>query len=238
MSNTQQIPLIPLRDVVLFPRSEMPIYIGREASMRAIKLAIAQYNGKIAVFTQLKGEFHGPFTINDIHQVGTLATVVASVETTDQTIKAMFEGLERIRIVDLKHVDGVIMATVTSETEIDKNKVVEENDHADILALLSTWGPELQKSERAELQALISNRDIISVVSNLCSLTSKPRIDKPGAERAWESLENPSPPHYRNLWNQAIAHRQKVLEAPCDRQKLRHLIDALNFDIACRTEDF
>src|SRR5688500_3651659 len=120
MGDVRQLPLIPLRDFVLFPRSEAPIYVGRETSLRAIKLAKARYGGDLAVFTQLKGENNGPLAAGDIHHVGTLAKLVASVEMTDQTIKGMLEGVERIHLNDLSVVDGVTLVTVTLEPELDE----------------------------------------------------------------------------------------------------------------------
>jgi ATP-dependent Lon protease len=239
MSNVRQLPFMALRDIVLFPNSESPIYVGREASVRAIKLAKTQHDGDIVVFTQLKAENNGPIAINDIHHVGTLARIVASIEMTDQTIKGMLEGVERVRLQDLNLVDGVPLVTVISEPELDENLKIDDAEHASILALLSTWWPDFSSdSERAELQMLAKKRDIVSVVSALCSFALVSRIDKPGVERGWETLQHPASTRYRELKNLATAQRQKVLEESSYKKKLRCLVDALSFDITCRTENF
>jgi ATP-dependent Lon protease len=238
MSNVRQLPFMALRDIVLFPNSESPIYVGREASVRAIKLAKTQHDGDIVVFTQLKGENNGPIAINDIHHVGTLAKIVASIETTDQTIKGILEGVERVRLKDLEVVDGVTLVTVISEPELDEDSKVDEAEHTSILALLSTWWPDFSRdSERVELQTLTKKRDIVSVVSALCSLASVARIDKPGVNRGWETLQHPPSTRYRELKNLATAQRQKVLEESSYKQKLQCLVDAFRFDVTCRAED-
>jgi ATP-dependent Lon protease len=237
MGNARQLPFIALRDIVLFPRAEAPIYIGREASVRAVKHAKAYHDGDIAVFTQLKAENNGPIAAGDIYQVGTLAKIVASVEMTDQTIKGMLEGLERIRLRDLAVIDGVAMATVTSEPENDQDLKIGDAEYATILALLSTWWPDLQRdSDRTELQTLATKRDIVSIVTALRSLASTLKIEKPGAERGWGTPPSRPSDHYRELMNQAVARRQKVLEETDFKQKLECLVDALRFDIACRVE--
>jgi ATP-dependent Lon protease len=239
MSNVRQLPFMALRDIVLFPNSESPIYVGREASVRAIKLAKLNYDGAIVVFTQLKGENNGPIAVNDIHHVGTLAKIVASIEMTDQTIKGMLEGVERVRLRDLQVVDGVTLVTVASEPEFDEDMRIDDAEHASILALFSTWWPDYSSdSERAEVQTLKKKRDIVSVVTALRSLSSSARIDTPGSERAWDSFNHPSTTRYRELKNQATEHRQKVLEESGYKQKLKYLVDALKFDVNCRMEEF
>ncbi len=239
MTKVRQLPFMALRDIVLFPHSESPIYVGREASVRAIKLSKTQHDGDIVVFTQLKAENNGPIAVNDIHHVGTLAKIVASIEMTDQTIKGMLEGVERVRLQNLKVVDGVTLVTVISEPELEEDLKVDDAEHASILALLSTWWPDFSSdSERAELQTLTKKRDIVSIVSALRSLASVSRIDKPGVQRGWETLQHPSSNRYRELKNQATARRQKVLEESSYKQKLQCLVDALRFDVTCRAEDF
>ena len=239
MSNVRQLPFMALRDIVLFPNSESPIYVGREASVRAIKLAKLQHDGAIVVFTQLKGENNGPIAVDDIHHVGTLAKVVASIEMTDQTIKGMLEGVERVRLRDLQVVDGVTLVTVASDPDLEEEFKIDEAEHGSILALFSTWWPDFTSdSERAEVQTLTKKRDIVSVVSALSSLAASSRIDRPGIVRAWESLDHPSSTRYRELKNQATAYRQKVLEESSYKQKLKCLVAALKFDVSCRMEDF
>jgi ATP-dependent Lon protease len=239
MSNLLQLPFMALRDIVLFPNSESPIYVGREASVRAIKLAKLQHDGAIVVFTQLKGENNGPIAVDDIHHVGTLAKVVASIEMTDQTIKGMLEGVERVRLRDFQVVDGVALVSVASDPELEENFKIDDAEHASILALFSSWWPDCKRdSERAEMQTLTKKRDIVSVVTALRSLSASARIDRPGVDKAWDSFKHPQTARYRELKNQATTHRQKVLEESDYKQKLKFLVDALKFDVTCRMEEF
>lgn len=237
MSAFRQLPMIPIRDFVLFADSEAPLYVGRETSLLAIKLAKSRYDGAIAVFAQLRGEDNGPTVPDAIYHVGTLANVVASIEMTDKTIKGMLEGVERIRFKGATIVDGVTLVTVAPEPEATDDSPIEAAEHAEILGLLATWGIDrIRDSEDTVKQALERANKVVDLVRTLQPVISNPRIDNPGGERGWESLKDQPTTRYRDLKNQAVALRQMVLEEISPRKKLDLLVAAIKFDIACRTE--
>lgn len=234
MGDVRQLALVPLRDVVLCPGSELPIYVGREATIRAIRFAKAKHDGYVAVFSQVKAETNGPITAEDIYRVGTIAKIAASVEMTDQSIKGMLEGTERIRLESLTVVDGVPMASVTSLPETNEAGAVSAADQTEILALLLAWCPDFnQACERAELDTIRTSRDLVPVVTALGTLVATPKIDKPDVKRDWNL---PTPPRYRELLNEGVALRQKALEEGHYGRKFKLLIETIKFDMACRAE--
>ena len=234
MDDVRQLALVPLRDVVLSPGTELPIYVGREATIRAIKFAKAKYDGYVAVFSQINAETNGPISANDLYQVGTIAKIAASIEMTDQSIKGMLEGTERIRLKSFDVVGGVPMVSVMALPVINEIGAVSAVDQTEILTLLTAWCPDFtQACERAELDTIRTSRDLIPVVNSLSALVATPKIDSPNFKRDW-SL--PTPPRYRELLNAGIARRQKALEEDSYKLKIKMLIESIKYDLECRLD--
>jgi ATP-dependent Lon protease len=89
-------PLLPLKDIVVFPQMVVPLIVGREKSIRAIENAIIQDNF-IFLVSQKSIEEEDPGQ-NDIYRVGTLAKVIQILKMPDGTIKILVESVERMRI--------------------------------------------------------------------------------------------------------------------------------------------
>ncbi|GAB7080393.1 endopeptidase La [Megalodesulfovibrio paquesii] len=89
-----RLPLMSLREVVMFPRSIVPLFVGREASIKAIEHALAHYDKKIFLVAQREPEIEKPEP-NDLFQVGTVSKILQLLRLPDGTIKVLFEGLYR-----------------------------------------------------------------------------------------------------------------------------------------------
>jgi ATP-dependent Lon protease len=101
---TRRLPMMPIRDVVIFPYMMTPFVVGRESSVRALE--DAQAGGKqIFLATQHDASIDEPRP-EDIYQVGTIANVVQSVRMPDGNIKVLVEGVERAKIVSVSEEDG------------------------------------------------------------------------------------------------------------------------------------
>ncbi len=98
------LPLVPLRDMVLFPFVTTSVFVGREKSIKALSQAMAA-DKKIFLTTQKDPEVLKP-TIQDIFQVGTEAKITQLLRLPDGTVKALVEGCERGRIVKMIDDDG------------------------------------------------------------------------------------------------------------------------------------
>jgi len=106
----KRVPMMPVRDMVIFPQQMTPFIVGREASVRALEEALAG-DKKIFLSTQHDASIDDPKP-EEIYAVGTLANIVQSVKLPDGNIKVLVEGVERARAVSIATEDGFFRATV------------------------------------------------------------------------------------------------------------------------------
>jgi ATP-dependent Lon protease len=107
---TKKLPMMPIRDVVIFPFMMTPFVVGRESSVRALEDALAG-DKKIFLATQHDASIDEPKP-NEIYQVGTIVNIVQSLKLPDGNIKVLVEGLERGKILQVVDTDGYFEATV------------------------------------------------------------------------------------------------------------------------------
>jgi ATP-dependent Lon protease len=122
---TRKLPMMPIRDMVIFPHMMTPFVVGRESSVRALEEAL---NGdrKIFLATQHDARVDEP-RAEDIYRVGTIGNIVQSVKMPDGNIKVLVEGLERGRATELSDADGFFVATVrTSKYPLEASAQVEQ----------------------------------------------------------------------------------------------------------------
>ena len=93
----QLIPVLPLRDVVVYPHMVIPLFVGRDKSTRALEAAMAD-NKKILLLAQRNAEVDEPEQ-KDLYKIGTLSTILQMLKLPDDTIKVLVEGGDRV-IVD------------------------------------------------------------------------------------------------------------------------------------------
>ena len=108
--DVKRVPMMPVRDMVIFPEMMHPFIVGREASVRALEEALAG-DKKIFLVTQHDASVDDPKP-EEIYQVGTLANIVQSVKLPDGNIKVLVEGTERAKIVQVTSDEGFFRATV------------------------------------------------------------------------------------------------------------------------------
>src|SRR5450432_4290750 len=109
-SDSRRLPMMPIRDVVIFPHMMTPFVVGRESSVRALEDPLAT-DKKIFLATQHEATVDEP-PPDEIYQVGTVANIVQSVRTPDGNIKVLVEGLERGKIIAVTEDEGYFKATV------------------------------------------------------------------------------------------------------------------------------
>ena len=106
----KRVPMMPVRDMVIFPQQMTPFIVGREASVRALEEALAG-DKKIFLSTQHDASVDDPKP-EEIYAVGTLANIVQSVKLPDGNIKVLVEGVERARAISIATEEGFFRATV------------------------------------------------------------------------------------------------------------------------------
>ncbi len=106
----KRVPMMPVRDMVIFPQQMTPFIVGREASVRALEEALTGEK-KIFLSTQHDASIDDPKP-EEIYAVGTLANIVQSVKLPDGNIKVLVEGVERARSLSITTDEGFFRATI------------------------------------------------------------------------------------------------------------------------------
>jgi len=107
---SKKLPMMPIRDVVIFPHMMTPFVVGRESSVHALEEALAA-DKKIFLATQHDASIDEPKPA-DIFQVGTIVNIVQSLKLPDGNIKVLVEGIERGKILQVTETEGFLQATV------------------------------------------------------------------------------------------------------------------------------
>ncbi|WP_334181128.1 endopeptidase La [Methylobacter sp.] len=115
MTEIQQInaliPVLPLRDVVVYPHMVIPLFVGRERSIDALDAAMKD-NKQILLVAQKEAEVDEP-DIADLYEVGTLANILQMLKLPDGTVKVLVEGIQRSKVLHYKETEGYFSAVVT-----------------------------------------------------------------------------------------------------------------------------
>ena len=107
---TDAVPVLPLRDVVVYPHMVIPLFVGRERSIQALDKAM--HEGKqIVLVAQTQADVDEP-SVDDLYSMGTLATILQLLKLPDGTVKVLVEGGDRVRI-DEYHVGEYFSASIT-----------------------------------------------------------------------------------------------------------------------------
>jgi ATP-dependent Lon protease len=109
-SDTKRLPMMPIRDVVIFPYMMTPFVVGRESSVRALEEAMAG-DKKIFLATQHDASIDEPKP-DEIYSVGTIVNIVQSLKLPDGNIKVLVEGVERAKVVSVSDEEGFFRAVV------------------------------------------------------------------------------------------------------------------------------
>ena len=129
-------PVLPLRDVVVFPHIIMPLFVGREKSVSALE-AVMQEDQQIVLASQKDASEDNP-TVETIYDTGVLASVLQLLKLPDGTVKVLVEGQSRVRINEYVNNDDFFEAQIEVLTEIPGDKTTTE-------ALLRSVGKEFEK---------------------------------------------------------------------------------------------
>jgi len=108
---TSLIPVLPLRDVVVYPHMVIPLFVGREKSIKALDTTM-QDNKQILLVAQKTAEVDDPKP-DDLNQVGTLASILQLLKLPDGTVKVLVEGGRRAQIKSISEQDGYYVAHIS-----------------------------------------------------------------------------------------------------------------------------
>lgn len=162
-AKNQPYPVLPLRDAVVFPRIVIPLFVGRERSVKALQSAMLN-DKKILLVTQREASEEQP-DARSLHEVGTLSTVLQMLRLPDGTVKLLVEGTQRAQIKQYHKGDEFDSVTVSlwEDTRL-------ATDEADQLtkSLLERFAQFASKSRKIppELLASIKNTPDLSVLTD------------------------------------------------------------------------
>ncbi len=121
--DTRRLPMMPVRDVVIFPFMMTPFVVGRESSVRALEDALGG-DKKLFLSTQHDASVDEP-SPEEIYKVGTIVSIVQSLKLPDGNIKVLVEGIERGRVVSVTDDDGYFRAVVrTAVSKVEPGPVL------------------------------------------------------------------------------------------------------------------
>jgi ATP-dependent Lon protease len=142
-----ELPVLPLRDTVLFPNSFMPLAVARESSVRLIEQAIAD-DRLVGVFTQLEPGTEDP-TQDDLYPVGTATLIHKMFKLPDGTLRLIVQGQVRLQLEEVLETEPYIRARVRQADE-----QTEDDDHLEIDAL--------QRNIKNNFQQVVSLSPLLS----------------------------------------------------------------------------
>ena len=135
LTEHMQLPLLPLRDVVVFPHMVIPLFVGRPKSIKALEAAMEQ--GKSIMLAAQKAAAKDEPAADDIYEIGCVANILQMLKLPDGTVKVLVEGAQRARIQHISELETHFVADVVpvesepgdeSEVEAMRRAIVQQFD--------------------------------------------------------------------------------------------------------------
>jgi len=110
LNDTQELPLLPLRDVVVFPHMVIPLFVGRPKSIKALEIAMEA--GKSILLVAQKSAAKDEPTVEDLYRIGCIANILQMLKLPDGTVKVLVEGTQRAELLSVEDQRSVFVAQV------------------------------------------------------------------------------------------------------------------------------
>jgi ATP-dependent Lon protease len=204
LSKGVKYPVLPLRDIVVFPHMIVPLFVGREKSVQALESVMIGEDKHILLVTQKSPVLDDP-TVSDLYTVGTLGTVLQLLKLPDGTVKVLVEGIKRVNIVSITDEAAYFEAII---------EPIESND---------------EPKEESELEAL--TRSVTSQFEQYVKLNRK---IPPDVLITINQIEDPSKlsdtiASYLTL---KISEKQQLLETPQMVKRLEQILNFIEAEIS------
>ncbi len=200
-NSPQLVPVLPLRDVVVYPHMVIPLFVGREKSIEALDAAM-QDNKKILLLAPKNAEVDDPGQ-DELYEIGALSTILQMLKLPDGTIKVLVEGGERVIVESLLETNGYFSATVKY---LEKPQAIDERE-AEVLvrSVLNLFDQyvKLNKKVPPEILTSLSGIDDPSRLADTISAHMSLKLDE----------------------------KQEILEIRDPRQRLEHIMSKIEGEI-------
>jgi len=251
-ANINSLPVLPLRDIVVFPNSTTPLFVGREKSINALDLAMNE-SKKIVLLTQKNPDIDNPGE-KDLYSIGTVAEVLQLLKLPDGTVKILVEGKSISKVVEFKKNEKFLNAelencvlvedksnNLLSQALINKfNKLSKSSkkfsDEANlnfknisdpnIIAnkTVSTLGIELEEKQKI-LETLNVQKKLEMIIGHLDSELELMTVEKRIRGRVKNQMEKTQREYYLNEQLKAI--QKELGEIEEGKDELKQLEDAI-----------
>jgi len=200
----QVMPVLPLRDVVVYPYMVIPLFVGRDKSIKALEAAMD--NDKQILLAAQKNASQDEPEAEDLYRIGTVANILQLLKLPDGTIKVLVEGSERARVLQFIATEDYFQAQVTAVEAEAKGKDIDERE-----------GEVLMRSVLAQFDQYVklSKKVPPEILSSLAGIEEPGRLADTIA--AHMSLK--------------IEEKQKILEIGDLHKRLEHLIALMEAEI-------
>ncbi len=155
VSQKVKLPMVPLRDIVVFPFMVIPLFVGREKSVKSLEESMAE-NKNIFLATQRNAGHNDP-SPTDIYETGTIANILQVLKLTDGTMKVLVEGVQRARINEFTEKSEYVEVEVI---RIDENIKVTADVKALMRSIETTFEQYVKLNQKIPLES-------VSAVTNL-----------------------------------------------------------------------
>ena len=118
------LPLLPLRDVVIYPNMVVPLFVGRELSIKSLDDSMKNHQKNIVLVTQKSAQVDDP-EVSDLYKIGTVANILQLLKLPDGTMKVLVEGTSRVEINKVENNDKL----TCTYTNIDSDNYINNNQY-------------------------------------------------------------------------------------------------------------
>ena len=162
-----KLPMVPIRDVVIFPYMLVPFVIGRKSSVQALEAAL-ESDKRIFLATQYDASVDNPKP-NEIYQIGTIANLVQALKLPDGNTKVLVEGIERARILQMSEEDGHLRAKLRLSPFRNQSFTGYDNLISRVSQLFEQYVKLSQNANYEQVLAAIRMDDIGRLADTVCS---------------------------------------------------------------------
>ncbi len=152
MSALVEIPVLPLRDVVVYPHMVIPLFVGRKKSIEALDAAMNNTDKQVLLVAQKEATDDNP-SEKDIFDMGAVATILQLLKLPDGTVKVLVEGLKRAKIDTYVHTDPFLLAQVTI---IEDNPIRSEEKEVLVRTLMSQFEKYVKLNKKIPIEIISS----------------------------------------------------------------------------------
>ena len=201
--NQDSIPVLPLRDVVVYPNMVVPLFVGRPKSIKALEEAMNNNDKKILLVTQVSSDIDDPIP-TELYTVGCIANILQLLKLPDGTMKVLVEGISRSKIFNVSDNNSLLYAQYQLLDDIDKGSTLVQEDALG-RALEDTFNQyvKLNKKIPPEVLSSIAGIDDLSKLSDSIAAHMTMKLDE----------------------------KQKVLELAKTKERVEYLIKSMESEL-------